>query len=191
MQSFAVVLDANVIVPMAATDVLLRLAEREFYRPLWSARIMDEAFRAIRRIHPELPEVQIRSRLAAMNEAFEDALVTGWEQIEAALVLPDENDQHVLACAIVGGADAIVTNNVDDFPVEVLASFGLEAIELDDFLLDIIDHSPGEVTLVIQEMAHDMKNPAITPREVLHALATAGAPRAAEWLTSLLETPTS
>ncbi len=187
MQSFAVVLDANVIVPIAAADLLLRMAEREFYRPLWSTRIMDETFHTIWKIHSEFTEVQIRKRLAAMNEAFEDALVTGWETIEAALVLPDMDDRHVLACAIVGGADAIVTNNLDDFPVAVLASFGLEAIGLDDFLLDLIDHSSGEVATVIREMARDTKNPAISASEVLDALAMAGAPRAAELLASLLD----
>jgi len=187
VQSFAIVLDANVIVPIVATDLLLRLAEREFYRPLWSARIMDETFHTISKIHSEFTEVQIRNPLADMNEAFEDALVTGWEEIEVALDLPDMDDRHVLARAIVGGADAIVTNNLGDFPVAVLASFGLEAIGLDAFLLDLIDHSPGEVVTVIQEMARDTENPAISASEVLDALAMVGAPQAAKLLASSLD----
>jgi len=186
VHSFAVVLDANVIVPIAATDLLLRLAERELFRPLWSARILDETFYAIAKIHPELTESQIRARLVAMNGAFEDALITGWEKIEASLELPDENDRHVLACAIVGGADATVTNNVDDFPTAVLATFCREAIGLDDFLLDLIDHAAGEVAGVIHEMARDMKNPAISTSDVLDAAARAGAPRAVEWFRSEL-----
>ena len=186
MQSFALVLDANVIVPVAATDLLLRLAARELFRTLWSARIMDEPFHSIRKIHPEFTDVQIRKRLTALNEAFDDALVIGWENIEGSLDLPDIDDRHVLACAIVGGADAIVTNNMDDFPVTVLALFGLEAIELDDFLLDLIDHSPDEVVTAIQEIARDTTNPAISASEVLDVLAKAGASRTAESLASLL-----
>lgn len=182
------VLDTNVLVPIAAANLLLRLAEREFYRPLWSARIMDEVSRTIKKIHVEFTDAQIRDRLVAMNEAFEDALVVGWEQIEPALNLPDVDDRHVLACAIVGGADAIVTNNIDDFPVPVLASFGLEVIGLDEFLLDLIDHDSIQVENVIQEMARDTKKPAITAREVLDAVARAGAPQAANALSPLLRT---
>lgn len=182
------VLDTNVLVPIAAANLLLRLAEREFYRPLWSARIMDEVSRTIKKIHVEFTDAQIRDRLVAMNEAFEDALVVGWDQIEPALNLPDVDDRHVLACAIVGGADAIVTNNIDDFPVPVLASFGLEVIGLDEFLLDLIDHDSIQVENVIQEMARDTKKPAITAREVLDAVARAGAPQAANALSPLLRT---
>ena len=87
------VLDTNVLVPIAAANLLLRLAEREFYRPLWSARIMDEVSRTIKKIHVEFTDAQIRDRLVAMNEAFEDALVVGWEQIEPALNLPDVDDR--------------------------------------------------------------------------------------------------
>jgi hypothetical protein len=39
----AVLLDACVLVPIALADTLLRIAERELYRPLWSARIVAEA----------------------------------------------------------------------------------------------------------------------------------------------------
>ena len=184
MQSFAVVLDANVIVPIAATNLLLRLAERELYRPLWSSRILEETHRAITKLHPEFTESQIRARLAVMNEAFEDALVTGWEKIEEALVLPDADDRHVLACAIVGGADAIITNNKDDFPEAVLATFGLEVIGLDDFLLDLIDHAPLVVASVILDIARDTRNPAVSAADVLDAVARAGAPGAVERLRS-------
>ena len=149
---------------------------------------MDEVSRTIKKIHVEFTDAQIRDRLVAMNEAFEDALVVGWDQIEPALNLPDVDDRHVLACAIVGGADAIVTNNIDDFPVPVLASFGLEVIGLDEFLLDLIDHDSIQVENVIQEMARDTKKPAITAREVLDAVARAGAPQAANALSPLLRT---
>jgi len=51
-----------------------------------------------------------------MREAFDDALVTGWEELENSLSLPDEDDRHVVAAAIRGGAQGIITANVKDSP---------------------------------------------------------------------------
>ena len=51
-----------------------------------------------------------------MREAFDDALVTGWEELEAGILQPDKDDRHVVAAAIRADAQAIVTFNVDDFP---------------------------------------------------------------------------
>jgi PIN domain len=59
--------------------------------------------------------------LAATNDTFEDACVKGWEALEATLTLPDADDGHVVAAAMSGRADAIVTANVRDFPDDVLA----------------------------------------------------------------------
>ena len=114
MAHYAAVLDACVLVPIALADTLLRLAERDLYQPLWSARIVAEATDAIVVIHPELSPERVRARFAAMDDAFEDACVEGWETLEHAVALPDADDRHVVAAALGGQADAIVTANVGD-----------------------------------------------------------------------------
>ena len=186
MQSFTVVLDACVLVPVTAADTLLRLAEREMYRPVWSERILEEAKMAVARLHPELSAEQIDHRFDCMDEAFEDASVSGWESLEGSMVLPDENDRHVVACALVAGADAIVTNNIPDFPDKALAPLGMEAIRLDDFLLDIFDLVPEEFAAVIREQASDAMHPPLSASEVLGNLAAAGAPETAAGLRPIL-----
>ena len=39
---FPAFLDANVLIPINLTDVLLRLADAHTYRPLWSARVLGK-----------------------------------------------------------------------------------------------------------------------------------------------------
>lgn len=122
---YTALLDACVLVPITLADTLLRVAEGELYRPLWSSRILGEATDAILEIHPDLAPDRVAKRFAAMNDTFEDASVEGWEVLEATVVLPDANDRHVVAAAMRGEADAIVTANVRDFPGDVLARVGL------------------------------------------------------------------
>jgi predicted nucleic acid-binding protein len=133
---YTALLDACVLVPITLADTLLRLAERELYRPLWSDRILGEAADAIGEIHPDLAPDLVAKRFAAMNDRFEDARVEGWEVLERTLTLPDDDDRHVVAAAMSGRADAIVTANIRDFPYEVLEPLGLAVVEPDDFLLD-------------------------------------------------------
>jgi predicted nucleic acid-binding protein len=186
MQSFTVVLDACVLVPVTAADTLLRLAEREMYRPVWSERILEEAKRAVARLHPDLTAEQIEYRFGCMNRAFEDASVSGWESLENSIVLPDENDRHVVACALIAGADAIVTNNIRDFPDKALAPLNIEVIRLDDFLLDIFDLAPEEFAAVMREQVNDAMHPPLSTADLLNNLAAAGAPETAAELRPFL-----
>ena len=96
MPRYTAVLDACVLVPIALADTLLRVAEKGLYRPLWSGRILAEAQAATEEIHPGIDTAK---RFAQMREAFDDALVSGWEELEGGLSLPDQDDRHVLADA--------------------------------------------------------------------------------------------
>ncbi len=57
----------------------------------------------------------------------------------AALVSPDPNDRHVLAAAIVAGADVIVTCNLRYFPVQALDPYEIEAQHPDEFVRQLVD----------------------------------------------------
>jgi len=98
--TFTVLLDANVLVPVALADTLLRAADQGLFAPLWSERILDEVRRAILKIHDDIDPGRVDARLHAMNRAFEDAGVTGWESLEANTTLPDPDDRHVVSAAI-------------------------------------------------------------------------------------------
>jgi len=101
---YTALLDANVLVPYTLTDVLLRLAETGFYRPLWSAEVLGETERTLAHMYPGVDSAKFRDRLAAMDRSFTDASVTGWEPLVESFDLPDPGDRHVVAAAVVGGA---------------------------------------------------------------------------------------
>lgn len=74
-----------------------------------------------------------------MDRHFPDALVVGFEALINGISLPDPRDRHVLAAAIKGQADVIVTQNLKDFPQEQLDPYRIEAQHPDDFALSLRD----------------------------------------------------
>jgi predicted nucleic acid-binding protein len=186
MPRYTAVLDACVLVPIALADTLLRVAEKGLYRPLWSDRILTEAQEAIEEIHPG---IDVTKRFANMREAFGDALVAEGEELEPGIQLPDPDDRHVVATAIMGGADAIITADLDDFPLTALGPFGLEAIHPDEFLLDQLDLSPPTLLQVIREQAARTRRPPLTPRDLATLLGRAGVPSFADEVLRLMSTP--
>jgi hypothetical protein len=186
MPRYTAVLDACVLVPIALADTLLRVAEKGLYRPLWSGRILAEAQEATEEIHAG---IDVGKRFTSMREAFSDALVTGWEELEPGIRLPDEDDRHVVAAAIRGGADAIITANLADFPATALGPPGLEAVHPDDFLLDQLDLSPPTILQVIREQAARTRRPPLAPRDLATLLGRAGVPGFADEIVRLMSTP--
>jgi hypothetical protein len=79
-----------------------------------------------------------------MDEAFEDARVEGWKRLEATITLPDPDDRHVVAAALRGRADAIITTNVRHYPADTLEPLGIEVIHPDNFLLAQLDLAPPD-----------------------------------------------
>jgi len=177
---YTALLDACVLVPIALADTLLRVAERELYRPLWSERILNEAADAILEIHPELESSDVAKRFGAMNNTFKEASVEGWEIFQELIALPDPDDCHVVAAAVRGQADAIVTANLRDFPEETLAPLDLAVVSPDVFLLDQLDLAPRVVLDVLREQAAHTRNPALTPTDLIARLDRAGVPAFAD-----------
>src|SRR5258708_33960069 len=117
-----------------------------------------------------------------MNSAVPDSLVTGYQSLIPSLVLPDPDDRHVLAAAIVGGADVIVTSNLKDFPADALAPYGIEAQHPDDFVICQFDLSASTVCEAVNLKLASLKNPAYSVDEFLGTLARQQLPRTVERL---------
>ena len=133
---YAAVLDACVLVPMALCDLLLRLAEEPAtYRPLWSEAILAEMAKALRTKLRRTRE-EVDRRCLRMKEAFPEATVqVPSEMLKAVECIPDKDDRHVLAAAIIAGVGVIVTQNTRHFPKECIDKFGILCQTADDFLV--------------------------------------------------------
>lgn len=142
------VLDACVLYPSVLREILLGVAARGIYEPLVSDRILREWTLATAKIGPAAQALAEGDALM-VKAAFPRALVREQPNIEARLSLPDPNDDHVLAVAIGGHADAIVTFNAQDFPRPVLADHGLERRDPDGFLWELWSHHPAQVAAVV------------------------------------------
>jgi predicted nucleic acid-binding protein len=130
---YVAVLDTCVLAPMPLCDTLLRLAEEPaFYIPKWSADILRELRSTLLRMG--YTEAQAERRIGAMETAFEDANVTGYERLVASMT-NDPKDRHVLAAAVRCGAQAIITDNVKHFPPVSVAPYDIGVLTPDEFLL--------------------------------------------------------
>lgn len=165
--SFRAFLDANVLYPVSLRNLLMRLALAKLFQALWSPHVHEEWIAAVLRDRPDLSARQLQSVRAAMDERSEDSLVTGYEPLIPSITLPDPDDRHVLAAAIVGGADVIVTRNLRDFPAECLAPYEIEAQHPDEFVRHLIDLAPVVVVRAVNEQQSRLVNPPVSIGELL------------------------
>lgn len=154
--AFPAFLDANVLVPINLTDVLLRLAAAKTYRPLWPAHVLDEVERTLLKL--DVAAAKVSYRLGVMRERFADAEVTGYEALIPEMGC-DEKDRHVLAAAVRARAEVIVTFNTRDFPSDALAPYDITLVHPDDFLLDQLDLYPVQTVVCLRELVAARKNP--------------------------------
>ena len=142
-------LDACVLYPTVTRQVLLTVAAGGLYQPLWSARILEEWARATRKLGPGAEDVA-RAEIAALRAHWPGTEVTVPPALQARLSLPDPDDTHVLAAAIAGSADVIVTFNASDFPRQALAEEGLQRMDPDQFLRTLFSANPGAVSVAVR-----------------------------------------
>ncbi|MDQ0470518.1 PIN domain-containing protein [Labrys wisconsinensis] len=138
---FTAFIDACTLAGALKRNLLLTLAEAEFFRLRWSRLVLDETQAAIQKMLAEKGVEDAADRsgraAAAMEAAFEDAMVSDFDSyICICDGLPDPNDAHVVAAALKTQAAVIVTDNMKDFPAEVLGALNLEARSADTFIAD-------------------------------------------------------
>lgn len=123
------------------------------------------------------PQNQARRNRRAMEQAFEDAMVTGYADFEPACAgLPDAKDVHVLAAALKTEAHMIVTENIRDFPVSILGPLNIEAKTADAFIADTLSLDNIRGAEAVATLRRRLTKPAMTAEEYLLRLEANGLP---------------
>jgi len=174
--TFTALYDACVLYPAPLRDLLMRLALTDLFRARWTDRIHDEWIEALLKQRSDLKRKQLERTKQMMNTHVRDCLVTGYEPLIDGLDLPDADDHHVLAAAIRTRAHVIVTFNLDDFPNDYLARFGIEAQHPDEFVTHLLDLAPGAVCAAVKRQREALQNPSKSVEEMLDALSRQNLP---------------
>ena len=155
---FTATLDTSVLWPSLQRDFLLSLAIEGAYRPTWSSAILDELefheeAKLVRRGTSSAEAAERAATLvAAMRREFADAEVEGWEPLEGTFGLPDPDDEHVVAAAVIAGAGAIVTENLKDFPSDRIPP-SIQVLSARDFARNTVALNPQYALAAVQEIA--------------------------------------
>lgn len=168
--AFTALFDANVLYPAPLRDLLLQLATAKLFRARWSNAIHEEWIGTAKKVRPEVPFTKWDELRGFMDAHAEDCLVTDFEPLIEILSLPDPDDRHVLAAAIKGRADVIVTFNLRHFPEAILNKYDLTAQHPDVFIRHLIDLAPDAVTDSARMVRARLEKPPLSVDQYLETL---------------------
>ena len=174
-----VLIDACVLYPTVMREIVLGAAARGAFEPLWSARILEEWRRAALRLGAG-QGVVAEGEIACLRARWPEAEVAPGD--EDTLELPDPNDRHVLAAAIAGRAEGLMTLNARDFPVRTLAAHGIARLDPDATLAAM---AGPEIAAVVEATRAEAERLSGAPWERRRLLKKAGLPRLARALDRL------
>lgn len=181
-----VVYDANILYPVLLRDLMLRLAGSNLFQARWTEEILKETVRSITQNRPELKKHIIRT-FSNMTQTMRKELVSDYEYIIPELQLPDPDDRHVLAAAIRCEAHTIVTDNLKDFPVNILSKYNIFPLSSDQFLCKLLEVDPDTIIRVLGEQSVNLVNPSIELDELLDSLSKNHVPEAVEIIWDFLK----
>lgn len=154
----------------------MQLALTDLFRAKWTDQIHEEWIRNVLKDRPDLTLEQLTRTKDLMNSHVRDCLITGYESLIPSLQLPDPDDCHILAAAIQGGVDVIVTFNLKDFPRQTLAPYDIEVQHPDEFIACVIDLKPFKIAQAVETVRKRLYNPSMTVEEHLETLLRQGLP---------------
>lgn len=169
-------LDANVLYPAPLRDFFMWQAVNDVFTARWTDDIHEEWIGNLLDNRADLSCERLQRTRRLMDAHVEGVPVTGYEKLINGLALPDPGDRHVLAAAIACCATHIVTQNVDDFPVDRLSPHGIEPLAPDVFGLLLFGRTPGEVVRAAREHWRSLQSPPKSKGDYLADLERIGLP---------------
>lgn len=161
-------LDACVLYPVSTRDLLLRGAERYLYEIRWTPTIIADVQRHLVE-DARLTRERAKRLIDMMLASFPDAMVVGYDALVD--TMPNHpRDRHVLAAAVVAGADVIVTDNTRHFPPAACEPFGVEVQTANEFLSYSFDLAPEVMSDIFLQQVEDYVKPAFDVAAALSLL---------------------
>ena len=171
MTTVVAVLDADVLVPILSCDLLLTAFDADLYRPVVTARILDETERNLVAGFTHLDPVALRGRVAQVAAALSQHTHDEGDVTAAAVASVNRKDRHVAATALAHGADLVVSND-RRLRREINALGGtLLAVSGDEFAQRLlVDQSDGIDSAIDALVAKRTRRP-VTRSELIDQLA--------------------
>lgn len=94
-----------------------------------------------------------------------------FEELIPEMDCSDPDDRHVLAAAVAGEADFLVTDNTDDFPVDTGERYDVAVMTGDEVAASLVQADPQTAARVCRAQIADLKNPPSTEDKFLEGLA--------------------
>jgi predicted nucleic acid-binding protein len=175
---YRAVLDTCTLVPSLQRDFLLQLATEEAFAPLWGTGILTELDYTLAELHKRRgtsdsdSENRRRHLLAQMKHAFPGSEVNAPKDRAYDYGLNDPDDGHVAHAALIGKADAIVTDDkrAGFKRAEVLIEANIETVFADQFAANTVAAHPQAGVQALVAMSERRANPPQTPEQILDLL---------------------
>ena len=160
--------DACVLVPAALRDTIFRSAKSNLFRIRLSEDIMKEVKGVLVR-NGMASEDSVSRLMSAVETKFEGQFVMNYQRLIPQMPV-NQKDKHVLAAAVKGNVDFIVTSNLKDFPDRSLSPFNIRAISPDEFLTNLYIMNKERLVKILSEQAKNLTKPPMNELEVLDRL---------------------
>lgn len=175
---YRAVLDTCALVPSLQRDFLLQLATEGAYAPLWGSGILFELDYVLAGLHARRGINDSASRrqylFDQLRRAFPGSEVRAPRDRAYSYGLNDPDDGHVAHAAIIGKADAIVTDDrrAGFSTARVLVEAGIETVHPHQFAANTVSAHPHAGVRALREMSNRRTDPPQTPEQILDLLVT-------------------
>lgn len=170
----AAVLDTCVLYSGLRRDLLLSLVAADTYRLVLTEDILFEIeyVEARKLVNRGTDESLANARASRLVEQLRSSFEVECESrvgLIAPVGLPDPADEHLVAAAVAGGAEVIVTENVKDLPGRLLPT-GIRTLHPRDFLHDMVCADPHSAARALSDMTSRRQNPPQSEHDILGLL---------------------
>ena len=146
---------------------------------LWTQEVFDEAIKSLTARFPE-DSPKLKLMFDRITTHFYDGEVRGYEKLIGTLGCKDKDDEHVLAGAIHGKADVLLTFNTRDFPQKTTRN--LVVMHPDLFLNSWLGANPERGVSSVAKWLERFENPPIDARSASDVLDKIDCPMAADFV---------